>query len=57
MKNGDTVFLCENGAKTPVVIVDKWSTCAKLRVIGTGKEIIRSLSILEEVKSDRAIKH
>jgi hypothetical protein len=52
MKAGDTVFLCEDEAKTPVVIVDKWSTCAKVRVIGTGKEIIRSLMILEEIGND-----
>jgi len=50
MKAGETAFLCENGTKTPVVIVDHWTTCAKVRVIATGKEIIRSLMLLEAIE-------
>ncbi len=52
MKPGETVILCENGTETPVVIVDHWTTCAKVRVIGTGKEIIRSLMLLEEIGNE-----
>jgi hypothetical protein len=52
MKPGETVMLCENETKTPVVIVDKWTTCAKVRVIATGKEIIRSIMLLEEISND-----
>jgi len=53
MKAGDTVILCENGEQTPVVIVEKWTTFAKVRVIATGKTLTKSLMLLKEVENEQ----
>ena len=54
MKSGDTVYLIENEAKTPVVIVDKWTTFAAVRVIATGERLTKSLMLLEEIENEEA---
>lgn len=53
MKPGQNVYLCENETRTPVVIIEKWTTFAKVRVIATGKTLTKSLMILEAVDNEQ----